>query len=238
MPTEKPRFSVTFQDDSFSKIKRYQAENKISTQSKAVSQLVELALSDIEKSMESPKTPSLSDEAQKVGLRYSKLDIYGKAAVQAVMSEEETRIKEQAELDLPLTKPEPKIIPFYTVPAAAGYASPIFGSDYDMYELTDKDPQGAMFAIKVQGDSMEPYFPDGSMVFCNKDPIHNGEIGVFCLDGDSYIKQYYKDPLGMVYLFSLNRDRADADKFLYPSSNQMLACLGRVITRQRFQLPR
>lgn len=185
------------------------------------------------------KATLLSNEAQKIAERYSKLDRFGKAAVQAVMGEEEARIKEQAEMELPLTKPEPKIIPLYLVPAAAGYTSPIFGSDFEMYELTPEDPQGAMFAIKVDGDSMEPYFSDGSIVFCNKDPIADGDIGVFCLDGDSFIKQYHHDRLmGMTYLFSLNRNRADADKLIPPSSGQTLTCMGRVITRRRYPLPR
>lgn len=48
MATDKPRFSVTFTDDSFTKIRKYQKENNISTQSKAVARLVELALNEIE----------------------------------------------------------------------------------------------------------------------------------------------------------------------------------------------
>lgn len=187
---------------------------------------------------ETRKAPSLSDEAQKVAVRYSKLDRYGQAAVQAVMGEEEARVKEQAEMEESFTQPDPKIIPLFWSAAAAGSASPILGDDYDHYELKPEDPQGAMFAIKVQGDSMEPYFPDGDIAFCNKDPIADGEIGVFCLDGESFIKQYHHDRfMGMTYLFSLNRDRADADKLIVRSSGQYLACLGRVITRRRYPLP-
>lgn len=237
MATDKPRFSVSFTDDSYNKIKQFQGENKISTQSKAVSQLVELALDEFEKLQK--KAPPLSGEAQQIAERYSKLDRYGKATIQAVMDVEEARVKDQAELDLVLTKPEPKIIPLYWSTAAAGIASPILGEDYDLYELKPEDPQGAMFAIKVSGDSMEPHFPDGSIAYCNKDPIGDGEIGVFCLDGDSFIKQYHYDSfMGMTYLFSLNRDRADADKLIVSTSGQTLTCMGRVITRQRFPLPR
>ena len=180
----------------------------------------------------------LGDEIQKLVVRYSKLDIFGKAAVQAVLGEEEARVKAQAELEEPMTKPEPKIIPLYLVPAAAGYASPIYGSEYENYTLSEEDPQGAVFAIKVQGDSMEPYFPDGSIVFCNHDSMSDGDIGVFCLDGDSFIKQYHYDRfMGMTYLFSLNRKRAEADKLIPPSSNQTLTCMGRVITQRRYPIP-
>lgn len=47
MATDKPRFSVTFTDEAFSKIQQYQKENNISTQSKAVARLVEIGLEDM-----------------------------------------------------------------------------------------------------------------------------------------------------------------------------------------------
>lgn len=157
-----------------------------------------------------------------------------------------TRVQELTEIprycrsssDLPASKPEPKIIPLYWSAAAAGATSPILGDDYDYHELTPEDPPEAMFAVRVRGDSMEPHFPDGSIAFCNKNPMADGDIGVFCLDGESFIKQYHYDRMtGITYLFSLNRQRADADKIIYPASGQMLTCMGRVITRQRYPLP-
>lgn len=194
---------------------------------------------ELENQSEAKVIPLLSTEMEKIALRYSKLDTYGKSAVQAVMSTEEVRIKEQAKLDLTLIKPEPKIIPLFWSAAAAGIASPILGDDYDHYELTPEDPPGAMFAVRVRGDSMEPHFPDGSIAFCNKDPMADGDIGIFCLDGESFIKQYHYDRImGMTYLFSLNRNRSDADKLITRSSGQTLTCMGRVMTLRRYPLPR
>ena len=72
--------------------------------------------------------------------------------------------------------------------------------------------------MRIQGDSMEPYIHDGSVVYVNHDPLRAGDVGIFCVDGDMLCKQYYRDPLGVVYLFSLNRRRADADVILPPSS--------------------
>lgn len=130
------------------------------------------------------------------------------------------------------------MIPLFWSAPAAGIASPIFGEDYDHYELKPDDPQGAMFAVKVSGDSMAPHFPDGSITFCNKDPLADGDIGVFSIDGGGVIKQYYYDPmLKMTYLFSLNRKRSDADVLITSTSGQTLTCLGRVITRRRFPIP-
>ena len=65
------------------------------------------------------------------------------------------------------------------------------------YELKPEDPKSASYAIRIQGDSMEPAFHDGGIAFVNHDALDNGDIGVFCVDGGTVIKQYYHDPLGM-----------------------------------------
>ncbi|MBQ8852637.1 MAG: S24 family peptidase, partial [Oscillibacter sp.] len=84
-------------------------------------------------------------------------------------------------------------------------------------------------AVRIQGDSMTPFISDGEVVYVNHDPLGPGDVGIFWLDGDMLCKQYYKDPGGVVYLFSLNRARADADVVLTPSSGRRLACFGRVM---------
>ena len=124
---------------------------------------------------------------------------------------------------------EPRVIPFYRTPAAAGYASPVFGEDFDYISVTDEVPQAAEFAVRISGDSMVPFIADGSVVYVNRDPLRAGDVGIFCVDGDMFCKQYYKDPAGIVYLFSLNRRRADADVILTPSGSRSLVCFGRVI---------
>lgn len=135
--------------------------------------------------------------------------------------------------DLEQSKPdrEPRLIPLYRSPAAAGYAAPVFGEDFDYITVTEDVPQGAEFAVRIQGDSMSPYIRDGSVVYVNRDPLVAGDVGIFCVDGDILCKQYYKDPMGTVYLFSLNRARADADVVLTANSGRTLACFGRVIFR-------
>lgn len=61
MATDKPRFSVTFSDESFDKIQKYKKENNISTQSKAVARLVEIAINEIESEGEIEKSPSIAE---------------------------------------------------------------------------------------------------------------------------------------------------------------------------------
>lgn len=131
---------------------------------------------------------------------------------------------------------EPRVIPLYRSPAAAGYAAPAFGEDFDYIPVTNDVPPAAEFAVRIQGDSMAPFIADGSVVYVNRDPLKPGDVGIFCVDGDILCKQYYKDPAGIVYLFSLNRARADADVVLPAASGRTLACFGRVILRS-FPLP-
>lgn len=235
MPTEKPRVTFTIKQEILDKVDEFRYATKAKNQSQAILSLLEKGLEEAEQ--KTKKAPLYSSEAMDIARRYSDLDIYGKDTIRAVMETEENRIKEQAELDAPPA--EPKIIPLFWSASAAGIASPILGEDFDNYELKEEDPQGAMFAVKVQGDSMEPYFPDGSIAFCNKDPLQDGDIGVFSVDGGSVIKQYHYDGfMGMTYLFSLNRNRSDADVVIPRSTGQTLVCQGRVITRRRYPLPR
>ncbi len=165
----------------------------------------------------SKKAPSLSDEAMKIAKDYSVLDRYGQQAVRDLVITEKKRCEDDTQfINNMQMEPEPVIINLYSEPAA-GIAVPTMGKDYTPYELKLEDPKSASYAIRVQGDSMEPAFHDGGIAFVNHDALDNGDIGVFCVDGGTVIKQYYHDPLGMTYLFSLNRRRKDADVLIHPS---------------------
>lgn len=63
MATDKPRFSVTFTDESYAKIQKYKSDHNISTQSKAVAQLVERAIDEIESENCQKKSPSTAEAA-------------------------------------------------------------------------------------------------------------------------------------------------------------------------------
>lgn len=184
------------------------------------------------------KAPSVSDEAMRMARDYDRLDNWGRQAVRDLTDTELARMEDEARfMNGAMLEEEPKVINLYAEPAAAGIAVPTMGVDFEPYTLKPDDPQGAAFAVRLQGDSMEPYFPDGSIVFVNHDAMVNGDIGIFCVDSGTVCKQYYRDPLGMVYLFSLNRKCSDADVILGPSSNRTLICQGRVITKRRFPIP-
>ena len=105
----------------------------------------------------------------------------------------------------------------------------MFGEDYELLTVTGDVPPGAELAVRIQGDSMAPVIADGSVVYVNHDPLQNGDVGIFCVDGDMLCKQYCRDSFGMVYLFSLNRKRADMDVVFHRGSGRSLTCFGRVM---------
>ncbi|WP_226911085.1 S24 family peptidase [Schleiferilactobacillus harbinensis] len=62
------------------------------------------------------------------------------------------------------------------------------------------------FAVRVNGDSMEPMFEDGQIIFvkkCDDCDIHSGQIVIADLNGDAYVKKIDIQPDG-VRLISLN----------------------------------
>lgn len=158
--------------------------------------------------------------------QYRSLSPRGREAVGSVVG---ALCDYQEELEQSRPERERRMIPLYRCPAAAGYAAPVFGEDFDYIPVERDVPQAAEFAVRIQGDSMAPYIADGELVYVNRDPLREGDVGIFCVDGDILCKQYYKDPLGTVYLFSLNRARADADVVMTAGSGRTLACFGRVI---------
>ena len=80
---------------------------------------------------------------------------------------------------------------------------------YPIRVYADIDSENADFAVQVEGDSMEPDYPDGCLVLVElKDSMKpdHGTVGLFILNGDGYIKQYREFP---DRLHSLNPDYDD-----------------------------
>lgn len=175
-----------------------------------------------------------SVEEQGLVRKYRSLRVSGRQAMQTVA---DALGAYQQEADVPAPAKQKRKIPLYRSPAAAGFAAPVFGEDFDYIEISGSVPQGAEFAVRIQGDSMEPYIHDESIAYVNHDPLSNGDVGIFCVDGEMLCKQYVCGPLGIVYLFSLNRARADADVVLPSDSGRSLVCFGRVILPKQPDIP-
>ena len=52
-------------------------------------------------------------------------------------------------------------------------------------------PEGAEFGVRVSGDSMEPVYRDGQIVWVRRcRELSPGEVGIFVYDGEGYLKVY------------------------------------------------
>ena len=164
--------------------------------------------------------------------KYRALDERGKYLVRHILDAETDYL--QAEQD---EQPEPvKIIPLFGDSFAAGTGDVGFSNPFEDYEVPEASP--AEFAIRVNGNSMEPYLPDGSIALCRKTRPDDGEVGAFLLDGAFVCKQVCQDITGAVHLFSLNRERSDADRDIaFDDIPDRLSCYGTVIMKKRVPLP-
>lgn len=127
----------------------------------------------------------------------------------------------------------------YVTPAAAGYASPAEGEDYVLIPRGADVPAGTDFAVRISGDSMEPYIADGSRVYVSRtNGLSDGDVGIFFVDGDMKCKQYIEDSFGNIYLMSANRERADADMYIPASSGITVFCFGKVLLSTKLPLPK
>ena len=127
---------------------------------------------------------TLSAEEERLVRRYRALRVPGRQALRAVA---DSLAACQEELEAETPEQDLRQIPLYRSPAAAGYAAPVFGEDFDYIDVTGQVPQGAEFAVRIQGDSMEPFILDGSTVYVNRDPLSNGDVGVLSTSSPSTV---------------------------------------------------
>ena len=118
--------------------------------------------------------------------KYRDLDEHGKDIVDSVLDKEHKRSTAPKETVTVFS------IPYaYDLAASAGtgeYAMDI--AHFENVGITQKPPKGANFLIRVSGNSMEPEYFDNDKVFVKRmDDVEDGEIGLFFLDGDVYIKE-------------------------------------------------
>ena len=181
------------------------------------------------------KAPPYSSEALKLAKDYDTLDAYGKRQVRVTADLEMERCKAQLQSDEKDDEQKTRVIPLFRTPAAAGYVSPTEGQDYDDYEIPYNLPGD--FAVRIDGDSMEPYIHDGEIVRCvRSNGLQIGDVGIFYVDGDTLCKQYCTDGSNL-YLLSLNRKRADADRTVWHFSNSTVQLYGKVLMRKKPPMP-
>ena len=128
--------------------------------------------------------------------RQGKVLTYAESQLKEQRNEEETKINEVSEV-IQLYSYD-----YYDHAASAGTGQYLNDVRVERIELpVDID---ADFVIPIKGDSMEPDYHDGDLVFIQTSvELNDGVIGVFNYNGEAYIKQLVIDK-EQAYLHSLN----------------------------------
>lgn len=149
------------------------------------------------------------------------LDAYGKKVVNSVLDIEYERCNYETEIaDEPMAY-IPRV--YYSQGASAGYGEYLIdGMDASEIMLPDTPKnRKSDYVINVDGDSMEPTFSDGDKLLVqHTDCVNVGEIGIFIIDGQSYVKEFGED-----LLISHNKKYPD----IIPSEYSDFRCVGKVI---------
>jgi len=84
----------------------------------------------------------------------------------------------------------PRLLRLYDIPVSAGSGNFLDDSSYEMIEAPGYVPASADFALRVTGDSMEPLFQDGQLIWVKEqETLSSGEIGIFIYFGEVYCKK-------------------------------------------------
>lgn len=166
--------------------------------------------------------PVETDQSELAHLKkYRVLDLFGKRAVDAVLDAEYDRMTHIIERE---QKGWVTYISCYDLAVSAGFGEPM-GDTYYATKLeipTERVPENAHYCVRVNGASMEPAYRDGDILFVQRldDSVREGEIGVFALNGEGFVKR-----LGHGELISLNPDYPPILLHDYDD----LRCQGRVL---------
>ena len=118
-----------------------------------------------------------------------------------------------------------RVLPLYHLAVSAGTGELLDGADYDTVEAGEEVPAAADFGVRIAGDSMEPRFVHGQIVWVKRQEVlQPGEIGIFLYNGSGYCKRLERSGNG-VELVSLNPRYAP----IRVSAGDELRALGRVV---------
>lgn len=167
--------------------------------------------------------------------KYRNLDLYGKETVDLIIERETERVKQLQSTKTPLGSPTATIIEIQPRPvtnvrlteyfhsASAGVGVFILGNESTEKISVPATPENEIvdYVIKVSGNSMEPDYHDGDNVMVSqKLEMNHGDVGIFVVNGNAYIKEY-----GETELISRN---PDADNIRI-SDYDNIVCMGKVV---------
>lgn len=125
-----------------------------------------------------------------------------------------------------------KTITLSDIGLSAGYGNLVLDSYGEEIEIFDKQLGKADVAFKVVGDSMNPQYQDGQIVYVRSQPqVEVGDIGAFLYDGMQFVKKFSQKD-GVYVLESLNKTVDDDGNRIYPDieiKDDSFRCYGKVL---------
>lgn len=167
--------------------------------------------------------------------KYRTLDPRSQSHVDTVLEWEAERVKQLQLTKKPLGSPTATIIEIQPRPvtnvrlteyfhsASAGAGVFILGNESTEKISVPATPENEIvdYVIKVSGNSMEPDYHDGDNVMVSqKLEMNRGDVGIFVVNGNAYIKEY-----GETELISRN---PDADNIRIAEYDNIV-CMGKVV---------
>ena len=117
-----------------------------------------------------------------------------------------------------------RVLPVYDLEAAAGRNRLLDLPDYTPMRVGSEVPISANFGVRIYGDSMEPDFHSGQIVWIHQQAkLEHGEIGIFTYEGTSYFKRL-RDRVGGTRLQSIDSNYPD----IIVTSPETMVTLGKV----------
>ena len=148
--------------------------------------------------------PLYSSEAMKLAKDYDSLDRHGRKVVRLVADEELARCAEAAQA-APAREPEETvyyITSWFYHPMSAGTGEQAEREQPESLRLVKEPPRGTSYVAPINDDSMKPTYHNGDRLFIHAcEEIEPGQIGVFYMDGQQWVKE-----LGDGELISHNPD--------------------------------
>ena len=167
-----------------------------------------------------------SAAAREITELYFSLEKSDREVIRWQMEALRERRKEQREKEKAEKMPRYVTVYLNNLDAAAGFGTALDDTRGEtIYLLADRETEMADEVITVCGESMEPTFHDGDRVLVqHRKEIRPGEIGIFLVDNEGYIKEYQKDGL---------HSHNPAYRKMTFHEGQTVRCLGKVIGKLR-----
>lgn len=171
-------------------------------------------------------TPSISSSEIELVEKYRSLDPYGQETVNYILERESTRVSALDKKDSRIKEleainalpPAPRRIYTYLHKIAAAGVGFYF-DDIPTDTIEAPYRENADFIVGVNGDSMEPTYSNGDLVYVEKCQIvEPGEIGIFIVNSECFIKEAGHDEL-----ISHNK------KYKPIPGTEHIICVGRVL---------